>query len=719
MLTNSTKQSNTMRVIHFTAGAFLMLIFTLSAFGQGGSMEDANKAYKKSEYYNAVTLYQKAFSKEKNKSTKAEILFKIGECYKKINNTAQSEVWFGKAVKANYADPLALLYYADALKSNGKYDDAIVQYTKYSQDNSSDPRGVEGVKSSKLAKEWKEKPGKYKVDNLVMINTKYLDFSEAFGKKDYKTLIFTSNREEAGGKSIDAWTGLKFTDLFETTVDKKGKWSTPKPLPAPVNSDVNEGAASIDRKGDDMFFTRCTADKGQSTQCKIFHTHKNGSAWTEPELIPLAPDSFTVGHPSLNADQTVMYFSSDMAGGQGGKDIWMSSYEKSGKAWGKPVNLGPKINSSGDEMYPFIHADGSLYFSSNGYLGMGGLDIFKSKAEGKGWSVPENMKYPINSSGDDFGIIFEDEADQGYFTSNREGGKGSDDIYQFKKPPLIFILIAKVTNKETGALLVGAKVEVVGSNGTSQSFTTDGDGIIKAPVEQNTTYTLMASLDGYLTANGTISTVGLTESKDILTDLPLQPTDKTIVLPNILYDLGSATLRPESKDTLNQLIAILKDNPKIVIEIGSHTDSRATDEFNQKLSQDRAQSVVDFLIEKGVDKNRITAKGYGESTPRTLGEDASLTVNGKPFTFKKGDIITDDFITKLAPDYVPEKNEKGLSKTPIPDIQEAAHQLNRRTEFKVLRSNYVPGEKNNQEPDQKDNKKKSKKEKKAKAEKNN
>lgn len=689
-----------------------MLIFTFSAFGQGGSMDDANKAYKKSEYYNAVTLYQKAFSKEKNKATKAEILFKIGECYKKINNTAQAEVWYGKAVKANYADPVALLYYADALKANGKYDEAIAQYTKYSQDNSSDPRGVEGVKSTKLSKEWKEKPGKYKVDNLVMLNTKFLDFAQAYGKKDYKTIIFTSNREEAGGKSIDAWTGLKFTDLFETTVDKKGKWSTPKPLPAPVNTDVNEGAACLDKKGDDMYFTRCTAEKGESTQCKIFHTHKTASAWSEPELIPLAADSFTVGHPSLNDDQSIMYFSSDMAGGQGGKDIWMSTYEKSGKKWSRPVNLGPKINSSGDEMYPFIHSDGSLYFSSNGHMGMGGLDVFKAKPEGRGWAAPENMKSPINSEGDDFGIIFEDEADQGFFTSNREGGKGGDDMYQFKKPPLIFILIAKVTNKETGAVLKGADVELLGSNGSSQKFITDDNGIIKAPIEQNTTYTLMASIAGYLTANGTISTVGLVESKDILTDLPLQPTDRTIVLPNILYDLGSAILRPESKDTLNQLISILKDNPKIVIEIGSHTDSRATDEFNQKLSQDRAQSVVNFLIEKGVDKNRIFAKGYGESTPRALNEEVSIVVNNQTFTFKKGDVINDDFITKLAPNYVPEKNEKGLSKTPIPDIQEAAHQLNRRTEFKVLRSNYVPGEKNTQESPSKEEKKKSKKEKK-------
>ena len=713
MLTNLTKQFNTMRVLHFTAGAFLMLMFTLSAFGQGGSMDDADKAYKKSEYYNAATLYQKAFSKEKNKSNKAEILFKIGECYKKMNNTAQAEVWFGKAVKANYVNPLSLLYYADALKANGKYDEAIAQYTKYSQDNSSDPRGVEGVKSSKLSKEWKEKPGKYKVDNLVMINTKFLDFAQAYGKKDYKTLIFTSNREEAGGKSVDAWTGLKFTDLFETTLDKKGKWSTPKPLPAPVNTDVNEGAACLDKKGDDMYFTRCTAEKGQSTQCKIFHTHKNGSAWTEPELIPLAPDSFTVGHPSLNNDQNMMFFSSDLAGGQGGKDIWMSSYDKSSKAWGRPVNLGPKVNTAEDEMYPYIHSDGSLYFSSNGHLGMGGLDIFKSKPEGKGWSEPENMKYPVNSAGDDFGIIFEDETDQGFLTSNREGGKGGDDIYQFKKPPLIFILIAKVINKETGTILKGADVELVGSNGSSQKFTTDENGNIKAPVEQNTTYTLMASLQGYLTANGTISTVGLVESKDILIDLPLQPTDKTIVLPNILYDLGSAVLRPESKDTLNQLIGILKDNPKIVIEIGSHTDTRASDEYNQDLSQRRAQSVVDFLIEKGVDKNRITAKGYGESTPRVLNEDMSIVANNQTFNFKKGDVINDEFITKLAPDFVLEKNDKGMAIKPIPDIQEGAHQLNRRTEFKVLRSNYVPGEKNTDESGTKEEKKKSRKEKKA------
>jgi peptidoglycan-associated lipoprotein len=648
-----------------------LLAFSSLAQAQRNYMEIADNSYKKGDFYIAIDQYKEAYSKEKDKAKKAEIIYKTAGCYRMANDTKQSEVWYDKAIKANYPDALAVLYYAQALKANGKYDEAIVQFNKYKQLNSSDPRGEVGAKSCEMAQKWKDKPTRYKVENVAFLNTPNADFATAYANREYKALYFTSGREEAMGSKVDGWTGEKFTDLFETSMDKKGKWSLPKPLGAPISTESNEGSATLDAKGNTMYFTRCQEIKNKGGVCKVYMAKKKGKDWDEPLLLPFNSDSFTVGHPSLSADESTLFFASDMPGGQGGKDIWMSSFDKKTKTWGSPVNLGPSVNTAGDELYPFIHKDGTLYFSSDTHPGMGALDIFSASLKGKEYTNITNLKYPINSAADDFGIIFEGEAERGYFSSEREGGKGKSDIYSFYLPPLEFTLKGKIIDVDKKTDLAGVLVELIPCDGSAAALkiTTDASGSYlfdKKQVKANTCYKLQVSKKGYFGDKVEVSTIGKEESEDMIKDFALKITKTPIVLPNIEYDLGKWDLRPVSKVELEKLLKILNDNPNLVIEIGSHTDTRATDAFNDTLSNKRALSVVEFLSEKGIVADRLAYKGYGERVPRKITDDKQI--------FPSGSVITDAFIAKLKTN----------------DEKEAAHQLNRRTEFKVLRDDYVP-----------------------------
>lgn len=649
----------------------LSLVASLSSVkAQKNYLETADNSFKKGDFYIAIDEYKEAYIKERDKAKKSEIIFKTAECYRMANDIKQAEIWYDKAIKANYQDPVAVLYYAQALKANGKYPEAIVEFNKYKQLNSSDPRGDIGAKSSEEAQKWKDKPTRFKVENEAAFNTPNYDFATAYGKADYKSLFFTSSRDEATGKNPDGWTGEKYTDIFETTQDKKGKWSSPAPLTATISTEANEGSVTLDKKGTVMYFTRCQEAKNIGGVCKIFMAKRKGKEWNDPELLPFNADTFTVGHPCLSFDESSLFFSSDMPGGQGGKDIWVSEFDKKTKVWGTPTNAGATVNTSGDEMYPFVHKDGTLYFSSNGHPGMGGLDIFSATLKGKEYANVANMKYPINSAADDFGIIFEAEVDRGYLSSDREGGKGKSDIYSFYLPPLEFTLKGKIIDMDKKTDLAGVVVELMTCDKlTSIKATTDATGSYsfdKTQIKPNSCYKLIASKLKYFSATAEVSTVGMEESADLIKDFSLTPIPVVIVLPNIEYDLAKWDLRESSKTELGKLLKVLDENPTLVIEIGSHTDTRSSDAYNKDLSDKRALSVVEFLSEKGVPADRLSYKGYGESIPRKITDDNQI--------FPKGSVITDAFIAKLKTN----------------DEKEAAHQLNRRTEFKVLRDDYVP-----------------------------
>lgn len=636
----------------------------------------ADNAFKYQQYFEAIDMYKKALTKvKKDKAEKARITYQIAECYRMSNDVKQSEVWYKKAIAVKYTEPLAVLYYADALKANEKYPEAIIQYDAYKALAPSDERGAKGSEACVIAQQWRDNPTRYEVENVKQINGKDADFASTYADRKYKSLIFTSNREGSTGKELDAWTGLSFMDLYLVVQDRKGTWSTPSALPEPVNSKFNEGAATLNSKANEIYFTRCGVEKNKQLGCQIYVSKKKGTAWDIPELLPLTADSFTCGHPSLSDDELTLFFSSDMPGGQGGKDIWMVSRSKKNKPWDQPVNLGTTVNTSGDEMYPFLRDDGVLFYSSNGLMGMGGLDIYKVEVDGEGWGTPVNLKYPMNSAGDDFGIIFEGKTEKGYFSSNRKGGKGNDDIYSFYQPPLFFTLQGKVCDDSTKAMVKGATVKLIGSDGTVVVDTTDAAGVYSFDNKQylaNTSYQLEVTRSEYFGAKGKESTVGLERSKDFVHDFCLTPIPKKpIVLPEILYDYDKWDLKPQYQDSLNGLILTMEDNPNITIELGSHTDARGSDIYNDSLSYKRAKAVVDYLISKGIAADRMVPYGYGERNPRTLAKD--VTRDG--YTFPKGTKLTEEYINTFKSD------TKKF---------EVAHQLNRRTEFKILRSDYVP-----------------------------
>ena len=549
----------------------------------------------------------------------------------------------------------------------------------------SDVRGENGVKSCELAQQWKDAKNtpetRLKVENMALLNSKESDFSPAYADKKYTSLIFTSTRQGATG-AIDITTGQNHSDLYEAKLDKNGKWSTPGPLASTIVSKMNEASVSVAKKGDVMFMTRCPEAKGKELKCQLYVCKKQGPSWAEPELLPFCVDSIAFVHPAINPTGDVLYFTAKLAGGYGGKDIWMSTYSKKDKAWGQPVNLGPSINTQGDEMFPYMADDDkTLYFSSNYHLGMGGLDIFKAEksADGKFTKAPENLKSPMNSAGDDFGIIFEGKKIKGYFTSNREGGKGNDDIYSFILPPLNFNLTGTVVSDKLNEPVQNAAIHLKGSNGDMFEFNTGADGKYNFKLKENTSYEVTVATGKTTTSKtftlgflankdmGKLTTVDENESKDFVKDFVLTPVEKEIRFPAVLYALGKADLLVDvagtdpsndtkkplnSKDSLDFLYQTLMDNPTIIVELQSHTDSRGSDAKNQILSEARAKSCVDYLInEKKVPAARLTFKGWGE----------------------KKLLVTDAVINKAKT-----KEEKT-----------ALHQKNRRTVFRIVSWDYV------------------------------
>jgi len=657
--------------------AFIVSI-SLSGKAQNRFIASADQAFATMQYNIALTKYKKAYSKSRSKPDKERISFQMAECYRMINNTKRAEPAYKRLLKTEFAEknPLVFLYCAQAMKSNEKYADAKELFNRYAELNPKDPRGKNGAESCDLAQQWIDNPSKYTITNQKVLNSKEADFSATYSDKLYNTIIFTSSREAATGKAFDDWTGQNFSDLFIAKLDPKGAWSTPVLLDeGPVNTEANEGNPAVNSKFNNLYFTRCGTEKGSAQGCQIYVSRRAGRAWGEPKKLELGGDSTSViGNPAISHDELTIFFSAEFEGGYGGKDIWMASRKTTADEFMKPANMGALVNTPGDEMFPFMRNDTMLYFSSNGHPGLGGLDIFRTTFSNGAWTKPTNLMYPMNSSGDDFSIIFNPEGDQGFMSSNRKGGKGSDDIYAFINPPLLYTLQGVVKDDRTLQFVPGASVKLVGSDGTAVEAKTDPKGFYsfgKSQIRPNTSYELLVSKQGYFNKKAKETTVGLESSKDFTIDFKLEPIpEKPIVLPDILYDLAKWDLKPQFQDSLQGLIKTLDENETIVVELASHTDTRGTDESNDVLSQKRAESVVNYLIERGIDPDRLVAKGYGERVPRILTKDTKR----EGFTFKAGTQLTQAFIDSLKTN--PEK--------------EAAHALNRRTEFRVLSKDYIP-----------------------------
>ena len=629
----------------------------------------AYAAFNAGEYYDAIDQFKDTYSKTKkaDKTSRTEFVFMIAECYRLINDPKNAETWYKLAVKSAYPRTDAQYWLAETLKKNGKYQLAIDEFKKYKQVAPSDSRADQEIRACELALEWQRNPEAYKVDEMKDINSKESDFSPAYGRDDFGIIYFTSSRDDAAGNKTHGATGQGYTDIFESRIDKKSKWSTPVPVDV-INSEFEEGTPFFVSDYKELYYTRCETGKREKKGCVIMYSKKTGDSWSEPKNIGILPDSLVAAHPALTSDGTTLYFVSDMPGGFGGKDIWKSTRPAGGDVWSKPVNPGPDINTSGNELFPFIREDGNLYFSSDGLIGMGGLDIFKAVPQPDGSWVVTNMKSPINSSSDDFGITFENGNERGIFSSTRKG-RGNDDLYSFEFPPLKFNITGLVKDEKTGTAIGGSTVRLIASDGSNLQAETGTGGDFKFALKPDVDYIFLASKTGYLNGKEKETTKGQEKSRDFMVTILLTAIDKPIELPNIFYDFGKWDLRPESMVSLDKLVETLNDNTNVTIELMSHTDSRDTEEYNYDLSQKRAQSVVQYLIEKGIEPERLSAKGYGESSPKVV--DASVVAQSS--FLRNGTALTEQYINSLAND----------------EQKEVAHQINRRTEFRVLRIDYV------------------------------
>jgi len=654
---------------------FLSLILSFSGFSQkkNKNLIKADEAFENHEYFSAITLYKQALSGSPDE-TKGYIFFRAGEASQEINDYKEAESYFQKAIKANYTEPLVYFKLAEVLKIESKYDESIIEYKNYKTKGGEAKKADRGISSCQLAKKYSENPTRYQIENMALINSKGRDYCASFSDKSNKTIVFSSNREGSLG-DIDITTGKNKSDIYETKVDKNLKWSTPVLLPPAISTEVNEGQPWVSKKGDMIFFTRCPESKGKKSKCGLYMAKKQGSTWGDAELLPFNNDTVQFGHPCLSSDGKILYLSSRKAGGYGGADIWSCTFDVKKAEWGQLKNAGSEVNTSGNEVFPTLSDDGKhLYFSSDYHPGLGGLDIFEAEAgiDGKYTKHVVNMKAPINSAFDDFSLIFEGKKQKGFFTSNREGGKGDDDIWGFNLPPLVFSGKGNVfcegdpkTGKGKNEPVEAVKVLIIGSDGSISESITGKDGSYTFKLKEKTTYTVSTETsklsksasfakDGFLANKDHrfFQTVGEDHSKEFKADFFVKPVVPDLRMPEIQYALGSAELLPESKDSLNYLFNILKDNPTIVCELSAHTDNQGKAASNFTLSEARAQSCVDYLVkEKNIPAARLVAKGFGQTK-----------------------LIVSDELIKAAKS----KEEK-----------DALHQKNRRTEFKVLNFNYV------------------------------
>ncbi len=579
----------------------------------------AKFTYDIKKYNSAAGLYKKLYAKIKDEELQNEMLFMVAESYRKANNFKQAFEWYEKLVNTKYPDVRIIYSYGLLLKNFERYEEANRQFGDYLFEVPGDKNAIREMQACANAQLWKANPKKLTVLEVPELNTEYSDYSPYYSQGK---MIWASSRKEATGNEIFEWTGQKCSDFFEST-QNSNTWSPPTNLKGNINSNFNEGAGWVDSIGTTLYFTQCNGVDGTGLNCKIYVSYKQNDLWTAPKVLPFCSDSFSVGHPAMSPDGKRLFFASDMPGGFGEKDLYYIPYTLFNDSWGTPVNLGKLVNTNEDDMFPNMAADGTIYFASKGWPGMGGLDIFKTADSSGVFKKAENLQSPVNSGGDDFGISFVPKGDMqspdapiAYYCSNRPGGKGDDDIYAITVKPFILLSKGKVTDKETGQPIPLANVTIT-SNKAPFTIKTNENGDYMAELPLQMELEIMAQKDKYFASGTTrVSSMGIQKDSTIIIDFVLDgiPTESyEFTLQGIYYDLDKFNIRPDAAKVLDSLAVILSANPGITIELGSHTDSRAPEDYNLKLSQKRAQSCVDYLTQKGISKDRLTAVGYGET----------------------------------------------------------------------------------------------------------
>lgn len=648
---------------------WLILLVVCASCGTA-KLSVAEEQYARGEYYEAAQTYRKVYNKMRKKTDRPKrgyIAYKMGDCYRRLNMSARASAAFANAVRYKYCDTdsMTYLYLAQSQHAEGKYKAAIKSYEQFLEKDSLNRVAKNGLEGCANAVVWKANPTRYTVKRANLFNSRRSDCSPMLQGDAFDQLYITTNNDKVMGEKKSAITGVKSYDIFLSKKDENGVWQKPEPLEGDLNTEADEGMVSFSPDGSTMYLSKARHDENKDASVEIYTSTRSGAQWSAPTKLEITADTLSsFAHPAVSSDGLYLYFTSDMPGGQGGKDIWRVGLGSNTE--GTLENLGDRINTPGDEMFPYMRGDSTLYFASDGHPGMGGLDLFVATLDTLGvWNI-ENMKSPINSAGDDFGITFGLE-ETGFFSSNRNDGRGYDKIYSFEKPSIKVTISGMVLDKDDEPI-PEAIIRIVGNDGSNQKEVARKDGSFKFSLNRSVRYVMMAGCRGYLNGKQEFESDTTEEDADYVVDFILASVTKPVILDNIFYDFDKATLRPESKVALdNELIAILNDNPNITIELASHTDFRGRDAYNEDLSQRRAQSVVDYLIACGIAPDRVKAVGYGEKVPKTI----TKKLASQYPQFKEGDILTEEFILTLTE-----------------EDQEVAHQINRRTEFQVMSITY-------------------------------
>ena len=652
---------------HFTIYVLFLLIVSSLYSCKSAKLSDAEEKQRIGEYYEAAAIYRKVYTKTspKKRDLRGYIAYRMAECNRLINNTGKATSAYMNAIRYDYPDSTVYLRMGQMLQKTGRYPEAIKNYDIYMENDPSNLLAINGIQGCELAPGWKKNPTRYEVRRMDKFNSRRGEFSPMLAGDKYYQLYFASSRSKDKDAKVSTITGQNNNNLFLVKQDEKGAWLAPVELEDEVNTEYDEGTPSFSPDGNTMYYTYCAQDPEGPRTAEIYISTRSSAKWGKGTRATIVKDSVTaLGHPSISPDGKYLYFVSDAVGGFGGKDIFRARV--AGNDFGPMENLGEEINTPGDEMFPYVRDSVTLYFASNGHPGMGGLDLFKATQDSTGkWKV-ENLGAPINSMADDFGITFAGKEERGFFCSNRNDARGYDHIYSFERPT-ITIFIEGIVNDVDEYPIEDATVRIVGKDGLNVKVPVKKDGTYRVELERDIRYVMMASARGYLNQNYELHTGPEEKNETYIVDFFLSPISKPVVIDNIFYDFDKATLRPESKKALDEMIKMLNDNPNVTIELGAHTDRKGTDQYNERLAQRRAQSVVDYLIAGGIEAARLEAKGYGESVPKMINKKMA-----KQFDFlKEGDVLTEEFILALPPEQ-----------------QEIADQINRRTEFKVLRTNY-------------------------------
>lgn len=646
-----------------------LLLTAVAAGCRTPKLSEADAQFQRGEYYDASVTYKKVYNKLRKKEERpqrGEVAFKMGRCYRLLNMSARASAAFQNALRYEYPDSTTHFMLAQALHADGKYAAALRSYDKYLEFCPNDSLAINCAEGCRTAQEIRARGSRYVVKQAKLFNSRRADFCPMYLGADCDQIYYTSTTEKATGDKKSEITGMKNADVFFSKKNEKGEWERPEPVEGELNTEFDEGIVAFSPDAQTMYLTKARRELNAPTSVEIYTSTRSDAKWSAPVKFEITADTLsTFGHPAVSPDGEYLYFVSDMPGGYGGKDIWRISLKE---RQGSLVNLGPDINTEGNDDFPYVRSDGSLYFSSDGHPGMGGLDIFRATAVGNPadlrWKV-ENMGFPINSAGDDFGITF-GKGEDGFFSSNRGDARGYDHIYSFEYDPVRITIEGLVMDKDEEPVK-NAIIRIVGNDGSNQKEVARDDGSFSFALQRGVKYVMLAGAKGYLNQKQEFASDSTMEDANYWVEFILPSISKPSVVENIFYDYDKADLRPESKTALNELIAVLHDNPNVTIEMASHTDRWGSDAYNINLSERRAKSVVDYLVENGISRDRLQPHGYGKSRPKTVTKRIARLYP----QFKEGDILTEEFIKTLSE-----------------EDQQAADQINRRTEFSVLSLTY-------------------------------